>query len=132
MGRNNNGVAYPTLLETVIREITELWRDREAKFMDALESSPKKKLTLVWKTSIDCSKSDQNVDVDLLWNRKAKEDGMEIKKTYRATISETVDDPNAPRLLDVTEPAETEAPKKRRGRKPKAGKPADQPEPEAA
>lgn len=87
-------VVHERLLEQALAHIEEHWEKRERRFMQALEDSDKRTLTLHFDVVLDLHQAAPVVDTTLRFADKDKEGGMDVTKTFKATLTAELDDVN--------------------------------------
>jgi len=78
------------------------------KFFDAMDDADSKKMNLNFCATIDLSEACPVVTTEVSFKDKVQEDGMNVSKTFSASVSDQLDDPNQIELL--------ESPRRKKGR----------------
>lgn len=133
---NNDGVGIgpqPALYEKLAAHVQDLYERHWPRFMQALEDSDKRTITLHFRSTLDMSENAPVVTTTLKFKDHTKEHGMDVIKSFSAGETDVLDDPSQPGL-GIGEPEPAAVPARRRGR-PRKVAPDDEtqseePEPE--
>lgn len=91
-------VMNPEILEKILKDVEDLYRQCEKKFMNALEDSDRRKIQLNYSFLIDKSDSVPQLDTALKFKDKTSESGMSVIKTFTIRAKTQMEDPNQPAL----------------------------------
>ena len=106
------------LKASFLEQAGELWDKCDGKFFEALEESDSKRLKINFGASLNLKEREFVVDVDIAFKDKTEEGGLEVNKTFHASIRSKLPDPDQP---DLPGSDEAEKEKKKGGKKGKGG-----------